>query len=85
MLKQFQVPRDSGTRVSHMSLLETTKAMLAKAGISSDDAQIAADVLVRADLRGVDSHGVSDMLPSYLDELKNGVINPQPKLEVRTS
>lgn len=80
--KQFHLPRDSGTRVSHISLLQTTQAMLEKAGVVSDDAHIAADVLVWANLRGVDSHGVSDMLPSHLDELKSGVINPQPDLRI---
>ena len=42
------------------------------------DAALAADVLVMADLRGVDSHGVSNMLKSYLDRYQDGSQNPRP-------
>jgi len=34
---------------------------------------------VRADLRGVDTHGLT-RLPGYLDRVRRGLINPKPKL-----
>ena len=41
---------------------------------------LGADVLTLADLRGVDSHGVSNMLRSYLGGYQRGEINPQPHI-----
>lgn len=82
MLEQFHVPEDSAVRVSHTALLETAKAMFERVSVPHDDARIAADALVRADLRGVDSHGVSNMLRTYLSACKSGVINPQPNIKV---
>ncbi len=45
------------------------------------DAAIAADVLVTADLRGIDSHGVV-RLKRYLDGLRTGVMVARPRIEV---
>jgi LDH2 family malate/lactate/ureidoglycolate dehydrogenase len=45
-------------------------------GVPADDARLAADVLVAADLRGVDSHGVA-RLHAYFDMLTLGRINPR--------
>lgn len=42
------------------------------------DAELIADTLVEADLRGVHSHGIQ-IIPRYLRGLKNG-INPKPKV-----
>ncbi len=42
-----------------------------KLGVPEKDAQITTDVLVLADLRGVDSHGVA-RLPRYYTDLKQG-------------
>ena len=82
MLKEFQIPQDSAVRVDHVALRETAKAMFERVSVPPDDAQTAADVLVRADLRGVDSHGVSNMLRSYLSTCRTGIINPQPNLQI---
>ena len=50
-------------------------------GVPRDDAQIAADVLAAADLRGVDSHGVA-RLRTYFDMLSLGRINPKANVRV---
>ncbi len=50
-------------------------------GVSEQDARIAADVLVTADLRGVASHGVAH-LKRYADGLRNGTIVAQPQEQV---
>lgn len=51
-------------------------------GMAGEHAAQVADVLVWADLRGVDSHGV-ERLPSYLSLIERGQMNPQgaPRLE----
>ena len=45
-------------------------------------AALGADVLVLADLRGVDSHGVSNMLRSYVNGYTSGQINPNPQMTI---
>jgi len=45
-----------------------------------DDASFIATVLVEADLRGVDSHGVT-RLPGYVGMIDNGVANPLPDIK----
>jgi L-2-hydroxycarboxylate dehydrogenase (NAD+) len=50
-------------------------------GIPETDAQQAADVLARSDLRGIDSHGVA-RLHTYFDMLSLGRINPKPNIKI---
>jgi L-2-hydroxycarboxylate dehydrogenase (NAD+) len=50
-------------------------------GVPKDDAVQAAEVLARADLRGIDSHGVGRM-HTYFDMLTLGRINPTPKIKI---
>lgn len=57
------------------------EALLIAAGLPRPDAAIVADCLVRADLRGVDTHGLQ-YLPHYLKRLRAGLINARPSLVV---
>lgn len=50
-------------------------------GVPRDDAWTAADVLARADLRGVESHGVNNLW-QYVDLLRTGKLNPMPKITI---
>ncbi|MFN8444558.1 MAG: Ldh family oxidoreductase [Caldilineaceae bacterium] len=50
-----------------------------KLDVPADDARIAADVLVRADLRGVESHGINNLW-QYVGPLRSGALNPHPNL-----
>ena len=52
-----------------------------KMGVSSEDARITADVLVQANLRGIDSHGVA-RLARYVNGLRDGVMVAQPEEKV---
>ena len=45
-------------RVNHERLVRFVQAAFEKLGVPNADAQIGADALVAADLRGVDTHGV---------------------------
>lgn len=56
-------------------------AMFRQAGMSSADADLIAGDLVRANLRGVDSHGVS-RIPMYLERLRRGLVNARPDVKV---
>jgi LDH2 family malate/lactate/ureidoglycolate dehydrogenase len=53
--------------------------LLVAHGLSEQDAAIMAGCLVRADLRGVDTHGLQ-FLPQYLDRVRRGLVNPKPNL-----
>jgi len=48
------------------------------------DAATVARSLVAADLRGVDTHGVA-RLPSYIERLRRNVVEPRPKVVVRST
>ena len=50
-------------------------------GASDSDAVLATDVLVSADMRGIDSHGVSRLI-GYVGLWENGRINMQPKVNI---
>src|SRR5271169_5915731 len=55
--------------------------LLVAHGLPEEDAAIVARCLVKADLRGVDTHGLQT-LPHYLDRVRRGLINPRPNLKV---
>ena len=82
MLPRFRVNLDEAINVSGDDLKATVASIFEKVGVPSEDAELGADVLVLADLRGVDSHGVSNMLRSYLGGYQRGEINPQPNISI---
>ena len=57
------------------------RRLLVAHGLSEQDAGIVANCLVRADLRGVDTHGLQ-FLPQYIDRVRRGLVNPKPDLVV---
>lgn len=59
-----------------------TTDLIAHSGVPRQDAEVMANCLVRADLRGVDTHGIV-RLPGYLDRLHRGLVNPRPTLQPR--
>jgi LDH2 family malate/lactate/ureidoglycolate dehydrogenase len=58
------------------------RALFEAEGLPAGDAAIVADGLVQANLRGIDSHGIS-RVPMYLNRLRRGVVNPRPAIAVR--
>lgn len=50
-------------------------------GVPKKDAEITADVLVKADLRGIESHGVV-RLQRYINGLKSSSISPVAKIKI---
>jgi ureidoglycolate dehydrogenase (NAD+) len=69
------------TRVHAADLREFTKGVFIAAGVPSEDATLEAEVLVWANLRGVDSHGVL-RIPSYVEMIGRGDMNPRPTIRV---
>jgi LDH2 family malate/lactate/ureidoglycolate dehydrogenase len=62
-------------------LREFTTAAFTHFGVPAPDAALAADVLVKSDLRGIDSHGVA-RLHTYFEMLELGRINPKPNVRI---
>ncbi len=58
-----------------------TRAIFAARGVPPDDAAWVATLLVRANLRGHDSHGVI-RVPHYVRAMKAGEVNPTPRIRV---
>ena len=67
--------------ITALRLRQFTEQLFVAIGCSETDARLAADVLVSADLRGVDSHGVA-RLPGYVRLYDDGRINPRPRIRV---
>ncbi len=69
------------TRVSAQSLNAFSKALFVAKGVSSEHAQTMANALTWADLRGVDTHGIS-RIPMYFRLLDSKEMNATPNLHV---
>src|SRR6186997_3040535 len=74
---------DQAVRVEETRLRRHVASIFERLGLTADDAATAADVLVQADLMGVDSHGVSNYIQLlYVPGLRGGSIQPRPRIEV---
>ncbi len=51
-------------------------------GVPREEAEICADVLITADKRGIDSHGINRLKPIYYDRIQAGILNPVTHFEV---
>ncbi len=68
-------------RVRAEALCHFCQQVFEKLDVPEEDAAITADVLVAADLRGIDSHGVA-RLKRYVDGLRAGVMIANPRVQV---
>lgn len=82
MLERFKAPCDDQVLVPHESLHRTVSAIFQKMGETPDNAAAAADTLVTADLWGVESHGVSNMVRYYVEWYGNGRIKANPRWSI---
>jgi len=67
--------------ITYQKLKKFTKDVLIQIGCPSGEAGLAAEILVSADLRGIDSHGVA-RLKGYVRLWENNRINPNPKVKL---
>ena len=74
-----QIPCDH--IVSAEALKSFIKEIFHAADVAGDHAETWADILVWANLRGMDSHGVL-RVPRYIAYMKNGNIHAQPNIKV---
>ena len=83
MLERFYVPTGDLVRVSEQALRTTVAAIFEGVGVPPEDAAEGAEVLVASDLRGVESHGVSNMLRNYVLWFGSGRLNPTPAWKIQ--
>lgn len=80
---------DTRLRVDHALLRSFTRDVFTRLGVPPDDADVAAGVLVHADVLGIDSHGVARLAghPGYVPGLKQGFIRAvaQPRILTETA
>ena len=80
MLKHFLVPEADQVLVDEGTARTGTQALFERMGMAEDDAAICTDVLITADLRGCESHGISNMVRQYLRMYAAGGLNPTPNV-----
>ena len=69
-------------RVDAEKMKQLGARVLQAVGVSEHDAKITTDVLVSADLRGVETHGIVSLVPFYITWINEGRINPKSDIKV---
>jgi LDH2 family malate/lactate/ureidoglycolate dehydrogenase len=82
MLEQFKIPAEDEVRVPPEVMRATVEDVFRALGLSDPHARQSADVLLYADLRGCDTHGVSNMLRIYVDWFRDGTIDPNGRWRI---
>jgi LDH2 family malate/lactate/ureidoglycolate dehydrogenase len=91
VLPRFVIPEDQQVIVPEAAMRGAVRSMFEAVGMPSSEAAECTDVLIVSDLRGNDSHGVSNMLRMYMENFikaKAGLdahrygSNPQPKFQI---
>jgi len=72
---------ETGVRVRAERLKDFCVRVFQKMDVPEENARITAEVLVTADLRGIDSHGVA-RLRRYRDGLRDGMMVARPEVQV---
>jgi L-2-hydroxycarboxylate dehydrogenase (NAD+) len=80
--RKTPMPNHSPWKANPGRLERFVSAAFRKVGVSTSDADLAAKILVDADLRGIDSHGVLNLPATYIQGLRTGVIKPAPEIRV---
>ncbi|HVA36370.1 MAG TPA: Ldh family oxidoreductase [Candidatus Dormibacteraeota bacterium] len=61
---------------SEAKLRSVVSRTLQRVGVAAGDAETVADVLVAADLRGIESHGVARLETYYVSRIRKGTLDP---------
>lgn len=69
-------------RVDFATLEKFMAAVFKGLGVPPKEAAVCARVLIAADMRGIDSHGINRLKLIYYDRIRAGIINPVTRIEV---
>lgn len=75
----MSVEKKSEPRFSHNEIHQWVADILRKVDVPDEDANEVAECLVKADLQGIGSHGVT-RLPIYLKRIREGVTKARPEI-----
>lgn len=70
------------TYMPFQELKEFMVEVLKHMKVPEKDADVIAEVLITADKRGIDSHGIGRFKPIYVDRLDEGTLNPLTKIDI---
>lgn len=79
--KPNKTTEEAVIHASPEKLRQFASEVLRKENVERNESDFVAKVLVEADLRGVDSHGVT-RLSGYITMIRNGLINPRPNVRI---
>ncbi len=82
MLDRFKVPDEIAVRVAPATMKLAVERIFEALGAPLADAERCAETLLYADRRGIDSHGVSNMMRAYVAGIRGGTINPKPNWRI---
>ena len=82
MLESFVGNEKESKKIKPELLKNNVKEIFISMGENESDSSLAADTLVLADLRGGESHGVSNMLRSYVEQYKNKELKPKAEISI---
>jgi LDH2 family malate/lactate/ureidoglycolate dehydrogenase len=72
----------AASRIAENSLRRFVEQVFVRIGYSHDQAIDAADVLMWASLRGVDTHGIRNLKPYYVDRTLEGLLRPRAEFRI---
>ena len=73
---------DGGIRFPADRLRAWSEQVFQKVGVAKADAALLTDTLIEANFRGVDTHGVTRVLCTYVKRIQAGVMSPRTELAV---
>src|SRR5437867_13324956 len=73
---------EGGTLYREAALRRFTVALFEKVGVPPADAARTADNLIEANLRGVDTHGITRVLVAYIRRIQHGLMRPKTEIEI---
>ena len=82
MLDRFKVPDEDKIYVPVEKITEVTQNILKASGVSDEGAKNSTSVLIGNDLRGVETHGVSNGLRLYVENYASGNYNSKPNIKI---
>ena len=82
MLERFLVPEKDRVYVQPENMRQATIEIFEKCGQSPADAALSTDVLLTSDLRGCETHGVSNQLRVYVKAYADQHMNPTPNVTI---
>ena len=82
MLDRFKVPDEDKIYVPVEKITEVTQKILKASGVSDEGAKNSTSVLIGNDLRGVETHGVSNGLRLYVENYASGNYNSKPNIKI---